>query len=214
MSPSNTRLEMMEVWGRPHEGAAAQETRGVGGNPGELPGSGDMQTGPGGRAWFQPPVVEERAFLAPHDLPPGASPQALTPGPRPLTPQWLPRPPLRVAWASLCARRTPGAKVSGGSKPSPVVPSTCWHQRQMYVCRFQRLSWSTSQGPAWARPLSPGGCGRGRGSGGQGEQQWGWRGATLAHSGEQHPAPLLCPSSRGAWCPRSALSVPWAPGTC
>lgn len=88
----------MGLWGQ-HERAAQRRE----GNPGALPRRGGKETGLGERARCQQQLVEERALLAPRDLPSGAPRQAPAPCPHPLTAGGCLGPALRLllSWAEL-----------------------------------------------------------------------------------------------------------------
>ena len=78
MSPNDTELEAMGLWGQ-HEWAAQKRE----GNPGALTRRGGRETGLGERARCQQQEVEERALLAPGDLPSGALARPEPPAPVP-----------------------------------------------------------------------------------------------------------------------------------
>lgn len=170
MSPNDTELEATGLWGQ-HERAAQRRE----GNPGALPRRGGKETGLGERARCQQQLVEERALLAPRDLPSGAPRQAPAPCPHPLTAGGCLGPALRLllSWAELVHFHyeqelleasshpmwfhllvgTEGSCVFTDSRGDPAQSSRGTH------LGAQPLSWGSYKwGPRWRcwRPGQPG----------------------------------------------------------
>lgn len=195
MSPSNARLGVMGGRGRPHEGAAAQETRGWEETLASCLEAATHKLDWAGGLGFSHWLSRKEHFWLPATFLRGPSPGPSA-RPLPADPTVAPHPPLRVAGASLCACHTPGEKVSGSSQPSPVAP------KAEGCLQVPETSLEPVSGTR-LRPLSLEGCARGGGSGSQNEQAGGWRGDTPAPPGGQHPAPR--PSSAR---PHGGLGVP------